>query len=412
MPDIESVELVCSPMTKFMDECNHCVCNSYGTAAICTTLECDLFHPDGSIKLPSEILNNPLLRSGGLEEDKKICEPSKTFKSECNTCVCSDDGLRFACTRMACTYMKRVCEPMTTFKRDCNSCSCNEDGTQAVCTRMNCGFYHKDGSIKLPSEILNNPLLRSSAPKSQVCEPTKTFYQGCNTCHCSEDGTNYSCTQMLCEPQDNKVCTPRSTFYKECNMCHCNGDGTGALCTRMSCNLFHAEGSLKLPSEILNNPLLRTRRTLNKKVCEPMTRFIKGCNSCLCNKDGTAAACTFLDCNNIIKEDGSIKLPSEILNNPLLRMGESKKVCEPMARFTKDCNNCICNKDGTAAACTFLNCNNIFHEDGSIKLPSEILNNPLLRVHHQENSDNNEWGSKSQSKELFISLNFTKEMML
>ncbi|OWR42114.1 cysteine-rich/pacifastin venom protein 2 precursor [Danaus plexippus plexippus] len=33
----------------------------------------------------------------------KVCTPKATYKIECNTCLCSDDGESFVCTMMGCS---------------------------------------------------------------------------------------------------------------------------------------------------------------------------------------------------------------------------------------------------------------------------------------------------------------------
>jgi hypothetical protein len=32
----------------------------------------------------------------------QVCEPGKSFKKDCNTCLCSEDGTSAYCTLMAC----------------------------------------------------------------------------------------------------------------------------------------------------------------------------------------------------------------------------------------------------------------------------------------------------------------------
>ncbi|XP_012270691.1 uncharacterized protein LOC105694520 [Orussus abietinus] len=430
-------EQTCEPGSSFKQDCNDCICSPDGRSAACTLMEClpkEFYKQDGSIKLPHELFKNPLLRN---RRDAQVCEPRSVFKRDCNSCLCSPDGTFAACTLMECfpgeqfTEDERVklphetlenpllrsrrdaqvCEPKSSFKKDCNSCVCSADGTFAACTMIECmpnNLFNEDGSVKLPHEALENPLLRSRRD-AQVCEPKSTFKKDCNSCVCSKDGMFAACTMMECLPdglfnedgsvklphetlenpllrsrRDSQVCEPKSTFNIDCNRCICSEDGKNAACTLMEClpkEFYREDGTIKLPHEMLKNPLLRSRR--DTQTCKPGLRFKKDCNFCVCSPNGWEEACTRLECppKEFYNEDGTIKLPYERLNNPLLRSRRNAQVCTPGSHFKKDCNDCACSPDGTVAACTRMEClpKELYNEDGSIKLPHEALENPLLR---------------------------------
>lgn len=147
----------CTPGTTFRsdDGCNTCFCTDTGIAA-CTLKACFSSFPD---RLPAEALAQSAQRVKRSRTDKN-CTPGTVFKSEdgCNTCFCTDDG-HTACTLMACLpnepqqKQKREtlpqseiapgapgfsCEPKSSFKYQCNTCLCSDDGKMAGCTFKYC----------------------------------------------------------------------------------------------------------------------------------------------------------------------------------------------------------------------------------------------------------------------------------
>ncbi|KAL7287763.1 hypothetical protein TKK_0018144 [Trichogramma kaykai] len=149
--------------------------------------------------------------SNGVE--KKICEPKSTFKNYCNICFCSDDGLTADCSRKFCDpnvwnadgtrrplaplslykSLKQVCKPNSPFKMDCNYCTCSDDGTKFACTRIACPKGYTGGNLFKKSAVHK----RVAGP-AQVCEPNQGFKLDCNHCRCNSLGTKYMCTKMLC----------------------------------------------------------------------------------------------------------------------------------------------------------------------------------------------------------------------
>nr|QVD39380.1 Pacifastin-related peptide precursor [Schistocerca gregaria] len=71
-----------------------------------------------------------------------------------------------------------------------------------------------------------------------------------------------------------KRCTPNTTFKKDCNTCSCNKDGTAAVCTLKGC-------------------LSRSTRAV---ACTPGTTYKEQCNVCRCGPDGKSGACTRKAC--------------------------------------------------------------------------------------------------------------------
>nr|CAD7607682.1 unnamed protein product [Timema genevievae] len=85
-----------------------------------------------------------------------------------------------------------------------------------------------------------------------------------------------------------KKCEPGETHMEDCNICKCNNDGTSFACTRRGCP----------PKQEGGKNLERHTRATTKQVCVPDSSFLdeQKCNTCKCNKEGTAAACTLKLC--------------------------------------------------------------------------------------------------------------------
>ncbi|XP_046594621.1 prolow-density lipoprotein receptor-related protein 1 isoform X3 [Neodiprion lecontei] len=186
--------------------------------------------------------------------------------------------------------------------------------------------------------------------REQICTPGTQTKVDCNMCTCSEDGTALACTKMMCVEtlreylnanglrkllnQDNpllrtkrdQVCQPNAVRIWDCNTCRCNPQGTAEACTRSIC---------PKPQE-----LPRVRRDLpNPLKCKPNEGFMDDCNHCWCSRDGRSAACTLMACppNNLTRQRRETR-------------------CTPNERFMDDCNHCTCSPDGRSAICTLMAC--------------------------------------------------------
>ncbi|XP_053671055.1 pacifastin-like protease inhibitor cvp4 isoform X2 [Anopheles nili] len=141
---------VCIPNEIKMKECNRCRCANNGIGWFCTRRSCP----------QREKRESP----APLDEEK--CVPGTTFrdKDDCNSCFCTEHGVA-ACTQKACLppdfFKNRQrrntpqtddlprsdiapgapgfrCTPKATFKYQCNTCICSDDGTMAGCTFKFC----------------------------------------------------------------------------------------------------------------------------------------------------------------------------------------------------------------------------------------------------------------------------------
>ena len=116
-----------------------------------------------------------------------------------------------------------------------------------------------------------------STTNATNCVPGKQIKIECNPCVCNQDGRSYSCTLMNCSPHNvlrRLVTRPASnckvsgvTFRNDCNNCYCQEPGL-ALCTNYGCTS-----------------------------CFPLARFWRGCQFCVCNRDGFSMVCTDRYCS-------------------------------------------------------------------------------------------------------------------
>uniref|UniRef100_A0A1B0DFD1 Pacifastin domain-containing protein n=1 Tax=Phlebotomus papatasi TaxID=29031 RepID=A0A1B0DFD1_PHLPP len=201
-------------------------------------------------------------------------------------------------------------------------------------------------------KVINRKMSKLNYVCSTACTPGQTFTasDGCNTCHCNEEGTNAVCTLKACISNPNNPnyaattyrrkrdegCTPKSTFTAPdgCNTCRCSDDGKTSFCTRMECPPTPQEATP-----------YRRKRDLK---CTPGNVFMAedGCNSCICNDDGTNAACT---------ERACITNPEYA---PMPYRRKRDEGCVPKSSFTAPdgCNTCRCSDDGKHSFCTRMEC--------------------------------------------------------
>ncbi|XP_064075131.1 uncharacterized protein LOC113391502 isoform X1 [Vanessa tameamea] len=238
------------------------------------------------------------------------------------------------------------CLPGSRWKSKCNSCTCSEDGHPA-CTDMACPGQEDEPEL--------------------TCSPDTAWKVDCNTCSCSSEG-HAMCTRMGCglfsvidfnpsgdENEEDKselvlrsssnksvVCAANRMFVKDCNTCWCNEDGTSYFCTRKVC-------IAELPDD-LNEEKPENLQEIKRK-CRPDEVFELDCNTCRCSQDGTSFSCTRKAC----MPDEKGKHVS--LNRRIRATSQgTQKACQPGQEFRMDCNKCLCNNEGQDYSCTRIDC--------------------------------------------------------
>ncbi|XP_025829604.1 uncharacterized protein LOC108744093 isoform X1 [Agrilus planipennis] len=118
------------------------------------------------------------------------CEPGKSYKVDCNTCVCGDSGV-LACTLALCLDKRSAAsdelkEPCTNGTHKvigdgCNYCSCTPELKWACI----------DGDI--------NKCVKGTqkTKRDAECAYGETKHIDCNSCSCTKNGY-WACTRMAC----------------------------------------------------------------------------------------------------------------------------------------------------------------------------------------------------------------------
>ncbi|XP_050355908.1 protein draper-like isoform X2 [Nymphalis io] len=283
------------------------------------------------------------------------CLAGSQWESNCHKCTCTENG-RAECHRMeTCKRTHEVkklsdgveCLPRSSWKSKCNSCFCSEDGHPA-CTDMACPGQEDEPEV--------------------TCAPDTTWKIECNTCTCSPEGyamcTKMGCglfivsdfnpindqneqdksEQVLRSSSSNKsvVCAANRMFVKDCNTCWCNEDGTSYFCTRKVC-------IAELPDDV-NEEKPENLQEIKRK-CRPDEVFELDCNTCRCSQDGTSFSCTRKAC--VPEEKGK----NVSLNRRIRASSQgTPKACQPGQEFRMDCNKCLCNNEGQDYSCTRIDC--------------------------------------------------------
>lgn len=172
-----------------------------------------------------------------------------------------------------------------------------------------------------------------STTNATNCVPGKQIKIECNPCVCNQDGRSYSCTLMNCSPHNvlrRLVTRPASnckvsgvTFRNDCNNCYCQEPGL-ALCTNYGCTS-----------------------------CFPLARFWRGCQFCVCNRDGFSMVCTDRYCSTRRERATTCKLGDTIRTEHGVCICDDKgefsvctkmsvPACRPDNTVQRECNPWTC----------------------------------------------------------------------
>ncbi|XP_022818387.1 uncharacterized protein LOC111350904 isoform X1 [Spodoptera litura] len=222
-------------------------------------------------------------------------------------------------------------------------------------------------------------------PTEVQCLVGSEWESNCHYCRCSDEGVAECLKQDTCDKgvfAEPVLCKPNTTFQRDCNTCICLENGLG-LCTLEFCRRSGSidsvpeiviadtelnnkdEASQPFKTEILVPTMKSAKNKTKSRVCEANRMFIKDCNTCWCNEDGTSYYCTRRVCVPLLPED-----QPDIGGIPAENLRVIKKECRPNEVFELDCNMCRCNPDGKSYACTRRACE---------ELPEDQKNAPLSR---------------------------------
>jgi len=130
--------------------------------------------------------------------------PGESWKDDCNTCRCGDNGLA-GCTIALCPPpvpaqctdskgLKR--NPGDSWKEDCNTCGCSNDG-HVMCTLILCPSSSSSSLSSSSSSSSSSSLSHCTDSQGNKKELGEAWKEDCNTCRCGSNGRS-ACTQRFC----------------------------------------------------------------------------------------------------------------------------------------------------------------------------------------------------------------------
>ncbi|XP_050552233.1 uncharacterized protein LOC118277363 isoform X3 [Spodoptera frugiperda] len=219
-------------------------------------------------------------------------------------------------------------------------------------------------------------------PTEVQCLVGSEWESNCHYCRCSDEGVAECLRQDTCDKgvfAEPVLCKPNTTFQRDCNTCICLENGLG-LCTLEFCRRSGSidsfpeiliadtelnskdEASQPFKTEIVVPTTKSAKNKTKSRVCEANRMFIKDCNTCWCNEDGTSYYCTRRVCVPLLPEDqpdiGGIPAENATLSRKVRSLTtEPPKACKPGQEFRMDCNKCLCDNKGQDFSCTRHDCN-------------------------------------------------------
>ncbi|XP_072948304.1 uncharacterized protein [Epargyreus clarus] len=215
-------------------------------------------------------------------------------------------------------------------------------------------------------------------PFGKECLPGSQWISQCNSCTCNADGRP-ACTDRICPGHENepmRQCAPSTRWQIECfNTCSCGPEGT-ASCTELGCadeNPYpnDREGIEKESSV----PAIRSAPSEKAVVCAANRMFIKDCNTCWCNEDGTSYFCTRKVCVPELPDETTTEEPenSSLIRKARATSQETPKTCQPGQEFRMDCNKCLCDNEGQDYSCTRIDCASLHNNNnGGVRRKREV----------------------------------------
>ncbi|GBP55956.1 hypothetical protein EVAR_97669_1 [Eumeta japonica] len=164
-------------------------------------------------------------------------------------------------------------------------------------------------------------------------------------------------------------------FVRDCNTCWCNDDGTTYFCTRRACVPNTPEEVVGV-EDVKPEDLVR----VPQRDCRPDEVFEIDCNVCRCNPDGESFSCTRRLCARDPPTVGVAEVYPDEQNTTLTRRPRRQvnskglvKTCLPGQEFRVDCNKCLCDNEGQDFSCTRLDCAALNNHNGGTRNKREVV---------------------------------------
>jgi len=250
------------------------------------------------------------------------CTEGQSYNKYCNTCICTSAG-SYACTLRACKNLEFACSRGLRYYDGCYTCICEKNlelGLHYAC------HPRKSCSHRFKPTFDHSKVKRDAPAVPSGCTRGPSYFDGCNTCVCSEGG-HYACTLKYCFPDPvvkndaqpltkleavnvrrkrdeasaAKGCDKGQSYHEGCNTCVCAGDSYA--CTLGSCintdpnpDTVHSRKRREIeestgkydPQKPANSNILK----LDMERCTPNEVKNQNCNRCKCTKNGLGWLCT------------------------------------------------------------------------------------------------------------------------
>merc|ERR1719334_3059728 len=262
----------------------------------------------------------------------------KSYFDGCNTCTCGEEGKPAACTKKICLFgiLNKMGAPKCLDKpempawvppKDCAcvaterndgqkwpaKCATSAGGNTHVCYvkrthEMPCAAAKLSGKSTNPyvmcqeskPEEVSPPEVLPPVKEEDFCaKGCKSYFDGCNTCRCGEEGKPAACTKKICvfgilnkmgpakclddekpkEPETCEACVAADRAWQvgKCNKTkECLVMDVGCATTEAHCK---EDGKPEKPAV----------PDFCAKGCKS---YFDGCNTCTCGEEGKPVACT------------------------------------------------------------------------------------------------------------------------
>ncbi|KAJ8710286.1 hypothetical protein PYW07_009652 [Mythimna separata] len=223
LPSLPTINNTCIPGRIYQEGCRRCLCNSNREPECSIENACEQKKAKRDL-LPGDI--RPPIKDREFHEltvlphSASPCKAGKTYKVECNACVC-DEFQNLLCDKLLCISFADMhrAEALKKSGLPCNSENTAENEVmQSKCVQCACNngttyCQAKPGCVAETELILrtrrNGLSFNYTAEK---CAPDHVYKDDCNKCYCQEDQT-LRCTQKTCLNYNQAVILEKQQKY-------------------------------------------------------------------------------------------------------------------------------------------------------------------------------------------------------
>ncbi|KAJ8710615.1 hypothetical protein PYW08_009130 [Mythimna loreyi] len=221
-PALPTNNITCTPGRIYQKECQRCFCNFERKP------ECSSVNACKEVKVKRDLQPVDVRPAISEKEFKELsvlphsaspCKAGKTYKVDCNACVCNEYG-NLLCDKLLCISFADMhrAEALKKSGLPCNSKNFVEnDVMQSKCVQCACnGTTYCEAKPDCVAET--EQMLRTRRNglafnyMVEKCEPDHIYKDNCNRCYCQEDQT-LRCTQKTCLNYNQAVILEKQQRY-------------------------------------------------------------------------------------------------------------------------------------------------------------------------------------------------------